>query len=64
MAEILKVCGNAIGGNDMAWSVECPNCTRVIAYSGFSDSSETNKCKCGCEFVTEKVYFENGSFMK
>lgn len=56
--------GNAVDNDDMHWTVNCPECERELEYTGYFDRSDLNKCKCGCEFLTERVEFENGDFIQ
>jgi hypothetical protein len=50
--------------DDMHWTVICPTCERELEYTGYFDSGDTNKCKCGTEFKTRRVYFYNDSYME
>lgn len=50
-------------GDDTSWGVNCPDCERRIDYTGFFDKDEINECRCGCEFKTSRVVFEDGSYM-
>ena len=54
-----KVDGFSIDGDDMNWTVECPDCQKEIEYAGYFDSEDLNKCKCGCEFKTSKVWIDD-----
>lgn len=62
--EIMSADGHAIDGDDMHWTVNCPTCEQELEYTGYYDSGDTNKCKCGTEFKTRRVYFDNGSYME
>ena len=55
--------GRAVGNDDMHWVVDCPACGRKLEYTGFFDSDDINKCECGFEFKTRRVYFDNDSYM-
>ena len=59
-----KVDGHAIGDDDMNWTVECPECLKEIEYEGYFESSDLNRCKCGCYFLTRRVYFDDGSYIE
>ena len=56
--------GHSVDDDDMHWTVSCPTCERELEYRGFFDSGDTNKCKCGTEFKTRRVYLNNGSYME
>jgi len=56
--------GYSIDNDDMHWIVTCPTCERKIEYTGYFDSGDTNKCECGTEFKTRRVYFDNESYME
>jgi hypothetical protein len=62
--EIISADGHAIDGDDMHWTVSCPTCDREIEYTGYFDSFDINKCKCGTEFKTRRVYFDDKSYME
>lgn len=61
--DIPTVDGHSVDNDDMHWTVNCPACGCEIEYTGYFDSSDTNKCKCGNKFKTKRVYFEDGSYM-
>lgn len=56
--------GYSINGDDMHWNVSCPVCDKEFEFTGYFDSDDITKCRCGCEFKITKVYFYDGSFMK
>lgn len=56
--------GHAIDGDDMHWTVNCPNCDIEIEYKGYFDSSDLNKCKCGCRFTTTKVWIDEKYYIE
>lgn len=56
--------GNSLDDDDMHWIVSCPVCEREIEFKGYFDCDDINKCPCGTEFKTRRVYFENGSYME
>ena len=56
--------GKAVNGDDMHWTVICPECEHTLEYEGYFDSGEVNKCECGTEFKTRRVYFSNDSYME
>ncbi len=58
------IVGHAIDDDDMHWTVECPQCDKELEYTGYFDSSDENKCTCGCVFKTERLYLENGGYIK
>ena len=60
----LKAIGQSVNGDDMHWTVNCPTCDKEYEYKGFFDSTEQQKCKCGCIFITERMEFEDGSHIK
>lgn len=62
--EIISVDGTAVDGDDMRWIVNCPDCGRELKYIGYFDSGDVNKCKCGAEFKTRRVYFDDDSYME
>ncbi len=59
-----SVIGYSAENDEMQWTVNCPVCNIEISYVGFFDSGELNKCKCGAEFKTRSVDFEDGSRME
>jgi hypothetical protein len=54
--------GHSVNDDDMHWIVSCPNCERE-EYTGYFDSNDTNKCKCGTEFKTKRIYFDNDNYI-
>ena len=56
--------GHSVDNDDMHWTVNCPTCERELEYTGYFDSGDINKCKCGTEFKTRRVYFDNDSYME
>ena len=58
-----EVDGKSTNGEDDHWIVSCPNCEKEIEYTGYFDAEELNKCSCGAKFKTERVYFEDGSYI-
>lgn len=54
-----KVDGFSVDGDDMNWTVECPDCQKEIEYTGYFESEDINKCKCGCEFYTSKIWIDD-----
>ena len=58
-----KVDGTSVNDEDDHWVVNCPNCEKEIEYTGYFDSEELNKCHCGMTFKTNRIYFENGSYI-
>lgn len=60
---VCNVVGHSIDDDDMQWTVNCPKCNREYRCEGYFESADTDTCKCGCLYRTERVYFEDGSFM-
>lgn len=56
--------GFSIDGDDRHWEVECPKCGKDIEYTGYFDKDDLNKCKCGCEFKTEKVWIDMETYIE
>ena len=56
--------GWSIDDDDMNWTVECPECLKELEYTGYFEASDVNKCKCGCSFLTRRVYFEDGGYIE
>ena len=56
--------GHSVDDDDMQWTVNCPECSREYRYEGYFESTDIDTCKCGCVYRTERVYFEDGSFME
>ena len=61
--EIKKVDGKSVDGQCDHWVVNCPNCEKEFEYTGYFDSEDLTKCKCGAIFKTERVYFEDDSYI-
>lgn len=61
---IKRVDGYSVGGDDMNWTVECPECQKEIEYEGYFDEDDLNKCNCGCEFKTEKVWVDENNYIQ
>jgi hypothetical protein len=59
-----KVQGFSEDGDDMNWTVECPECQKTIKYEGYFDSEDFNECKCGCIFKTERVWIDNSRYVE
>ena len=60
----IPVIGHSIDDDDMRWTARCPECGIEHEFEGFFDSSDTDRCKCGCSFRVERVVFEDGSFLE
>jgi len=56
--------GHSVNNDDMHWIVNCPTCERELEYTGYFDSDDINKCKCGTEFKTRRIYFDNNSYIE
>lgn len=61
---VRSVIGYSIDNDDMHWSVECPECGKEYTFTGYFDPSDTDECECGCVFRTERVVFEDGSYIE
>lgn len=59
--KIVSVVGTAF--TEDHWLVNCPNCDKEFEYNGFFDSEEITECKCGTNFKTSKIEFENGDYI-
>ena len=57
---IEKVTGSSIGDSDDNWYCHCPKCDKYYEYTGYYDSEDITNCKCGCNFRTIRVYFDEG----
>lgn len=58
-----KATGTVLDEHGEHWKVDCPKCGKELEYEGFFDPSYHYECKCGCEFLTTKIFFENGDFL-
>ena len=56
--------GRAVNGDDTHWHVNCPKCEKEFEYIGFFDSADKTKCKCGCVFVTKKVWINDKTYIE
>lgn len=56
--------GHSVDGDDMHWTVCCPDCSKEFEYKGWFDSSEETKCKCGCVFRTTKVWLDDDHYIQ
>ena len=61
--EIQKVDGKSVDGQCDHWVVNCPNCDKEFEYTGYFDHDDLTKCSCGAIFKTERVYFEDESYI-
>ena len=61
---MLKTTGTALDKEGNHWIVDCPKCHKELEFKGFFDSSEQNKCECGCIFLTTKIFFDSGDYIK
>ena len=64
MKDIISVDGKSVDGSDDHWTVTCPVCESEIEYEGFFDSGELNKCKCGTEFKTRRVWIDDKNYIE
>lgn len=64
LQQVRSADGNSVDDDDMHWTVNCPTCERELEYTGYFDSGDINKCECGTEFKTRRVYFDNDSYME
>ena len=55
--------GTAVNQCDDQWIVICPDCGRELEYTGYFDPDDINVCKCGCEFITTRVWLDNEIFI-
>lgn len=55
--------GYSVDGDDMHWTVNCPECGKEFEYEGYFDSSDETKCKCGCVFTTQKVWIDEFTYI-
>lgn len=55
--------GFAIDGDDMHWTVDCPQCGKRYEYQGFFDSSDDTICQCGCTFKTSRVWLDESNYI-
>lgn len=56
--------GHVINGDDMDWIVNCPECDKEYHFTGFFDKTDKTNCKCGCTFVTDKVWINDKQFIQ
>lgn len=56
--------GYSVEGDDMHWTVSCPECNNEFEYEGYFDSSDITKCKCGCVFRTDKVWINDEMYIQ
>ena len=61
--EIQKVDGKSVNCQDDNWVVNCPNCDKEFEYTGYFDPDDLIKCSCGAIFKTNRIYFEDGSYI-
>ena len=61
--EIQKVDGKSVDGQEDHWVVNCPNCDKEIEYTGYFDPDDLTKCSCGITFKTNRIYFEDDSYL-
>ena len=61
---IRKAIGYSVNGDDMHWIVACPQCEKKFEYEGYFDSGEETKCKCGCTFLTSKVWIDDTHYIR
>jgi len=61
--EVQKVDGKSVNSEDDHWVVNCPNCDKEFEYTGYFDAEELNKCSCGITFKTNRIYFEDDSYL-
>lgn len=62
-AVVRSAIGHSVDDDDMQWTVNCPECNREYRCEGYFESTDIDTCKCGCVYRTERVYFEDGSFI-
>jgi len=56
--------GYSVDGDDMHWTVACPECEKEFEYEGYFDSGDDTKCKCGCTFSTRKVWIDDANYIE
>ena len=56
--------GYSVDGDDMHWTVCCPECEKEFEYQGYFDSGDETKCKCGCTFRTRKVWIDDSHYIE
>lgn len=61
---ICSVDGYSVDGDNMHWIVNCPTCERRLEYIGYFDSGDINKCRCGTEFKTKRVYLNDCDYIE
>lgn len=55
--------GHSVNGDDMNWTVDCPNCDKEYEFTGYFDSGDEYYCKCGCTFKTSKVWIDDSHYI-
>lgn len=55
--------GYSVDGDDMHWTVDCPQCEKQYEYEGFFDSSDETICSCGCNFLTSRVWIDEWNYI-
>ena len=60
---LMEADGHSVYGSDDHWSVKCPNCDIEYEYSGFYDSGEVTHCRCGCDFVTTRLWIDEDHYV-
>jgi len=56
--------GHSVDGDDMHWTVSCPECEKEFEYQGYFDSGDETKCRCGCTFRTIKVWIDDTHYIE
>jgi len=56
--------GHSVDGDDMHWTVSCPECEKEFEYQGYFDSCDETKCRCGCTFRTIKLWIDDTHYIK
>ncbi len=65
VAGLLSAEGDFVDDDVMHWTVSCPNCGTDYERFGYFDIGVTDKCaKCGTEFQTTRVYFNDGNYIE
>ena len=59
-----RAVGYSVDGDDMHWTVACPECEKEFEYKGYFDSGDETKCKCGCTFRTSKVWIDDTHYIQ
>jgi phage terminase large subunit GpA-like protein len=56
--------GNSISGDDMHWTVHCPECGKEFVFEGYFDIGDETKCNCGCTFRTKRIWIGDDHYIE